>query len=119
MAKAYSDDLRRKFIEAHQQGEGSLEVLAQRFHVSVGWAKNVSAFSAAAWIKAESADGVIPSRSQKFDTDDEKAGRGITLALEKGKLKPISRMDDLSSSVHAFPYRCVDGRVCPRCTMDR
>ena len=43
MAKAYSDDLRRKFIEAHQQGEGSLEVLAQRFHVSVGWAKNVSA----------------------------------------------------------------------------
>ena len=43
MAKAYSDDLRRKFIEAHQQGEGSLEVLARRFHVSVGWAKKVSA----------------------------------------------------------------------------
>ena len=43
MAKAYADDLRRKFIEAHQQGEGSLEVLAQRFHVSVGWAKKVSA----------------------------------------------------------------------------
>ena len=43
MAKAYSDDLRRKLIEAHQQGEGSLEVLARRFHVSVGWAKKVSA----------------------------------------------------------------------------
>ena len=43
MAKAYSDDLRRKLIEAHQQGEGSLEVLAQRFHVSVGWARKVSA----------------------------------------------------------------------------
>ena len=43
MAKAYSDDLRRKFIEAHQQGEGSLAVLAKRFHVSVGWVKNVSA----------------------------------------------------------------------------
>jgi len=39
MAKAYSDDLRRKLIKAHQQGEGSLEVLAQRFHVSVGWAQ--------------------------------------------------------------------------------
>ncbi len=43
MAKAYSEDLRQKFIEAHQQGEGSLEALAQRFHVSVGWAKKVSA----------------------------------------------------------------------------
>lgn len=43
MAKAYSDDLRRKLIEAHQQGEGSLEALAQRFHVSVGWARKVSA----------------------------------------------------------------------------
>ena len=43
MAKAYSDDLRRKLIEAYQQGEGSLEVLARRFHVSVGWARKVSA----------------------------------------------------------------------------
>src|SRR5450631_2518068 len=43
MAKAYSNDLRLKFIEAHQQGEGSLEELAQQFHVSVGWAKLVSA----------------------------------------------------------------------------
>ncbi len=43
MAKAYSDDLRRKFLEAHRQGEGSLEALAKRFHVSVGWAKKVSA----------------------------------------------------------------------------
>jgi len=43
MAKAYSDDLRQKLIEAHQQGDGSLPVLAQRFHVSVGWARKVSA----------------------------------------------------------------------------
>ena len=43
MAKAYSNDLRHKFIEAHQQGEGSLAELARRFHVSVGWAKKVSA----------------------------------------------------------------------------
>ncbi len=43
MAKAYSDDLRHKLVEAHQQGDGSLEVLAQRFHVSVGWARKVSA----------------------------------------------------------------------------
>src|SRR5580698_10994336 len=35
MARAYSDDLRRKFLEAHEQGEGSLTKLAERFHVSV------------------------------------------------------------------------------------
>ena len=43
MARAYSDDLRRKFLEAHEQGEGSLTKLAERFHVSVGWALKVSA----------------------------------------------------------------------------
>ena len=43
MAKAYSDDLRRKLLEAHQQGEGSLAVLAARFRVSVSWAKSISA----------------------------------------------------------------------------
>lgn len=41
MAKAYSDDLRQKIIEAYQQGEGSLPALAKRFHVSAGWTKKV------------------------------------------------------------------------------
>lgn len=43
MAKAYSDDLRRKLLEAHDAGEGTLEELAERFRVSVGWAEKVSA----------------------------------------------------------------------------
>ena len=43
MAKAYSDDLRGKLIEAHQQGDGSLAELAKRFHVSASWARKVSA----------------------------------------------------------------------------
>lgn len=43
MARAYSDDLRRKLLEAHQQGEGSLWQLAARFRVSVSWAKTISA----------------------------------------------------------------------------
>jgi transposase len=43
MARAYSDDLRRKFLEAYEHGEGSLTKLAGRFHVSVGWAKRISA----------------------------------------------------------------------------
>ena len=43
MARAYSDDLRRKLLEAHEQGEGSLAELAKRFRVSAGWAYKISA----------------------------------------------------------------------------
>jgi transposase len=43
MAKPYGDDLRRKFLSAHDQGEETLEELADRFLVSVGWAKKISA----------------------------------------------------------------------------
>jgi transposase len=43
MARSYSDDLRRKLLEAHQSGKGSLPELAEVFSVSVGWAKKVSA----------------------------------------------------------------------------
>lgn len=41
MASAYSDDLRRKFFEAYQRGDGSLAVLAGRFGVSVSWAERL------------------------------------------------------------------------------
>ena len=43
MAKPYGDDLRRKFLLAYDQGEQTLEELADRFLVSVGWAKKISA----------------------------------------------------------------------------
>jgi transposase len=43
MAKAYGDDLRRKFLLAYDQGGGTLEELANRFLVSLGWAKKISA----------------------------------------------------------------------------
>src|ERR1700731_181863 len=42
MATAYSDDLRRKVLEAHQRKEGSLSQLAERFSVSFGWALKIS-----------------------------------------------------------------------------
>ena len=42
MAKPYRDDLRRKFLLAYDQGEETLEELADRFLVSVGWAKKIS-----------------------------------------------------------------------------
>jgi transposase len=43
MGKPLGDDLRRKLLYAYDQGEGSLEELASRFLVSVGWAKKISA----------------------------------------------------------------------------
>ena len=43
MARPYSDDLRRKLLEAFDQGKGSLSELAERFGVSVGWAWKISA----------------------------------------------------------------------------
>jgi transposase len=43
MAKPYGDDLRRKFLLAYDGGKETLEELADRFLVSVGWAKKISA----------------------------------------------------------------------------
>jgi transposase len=43
MPQAYSNDLRRKFFEAYDAGEGTLGEVAERFRVSVGWAKKISA----------------------------------------------------------------------------
>src|SRR5271167_100077 len=43
MAKSYADDLRRKLLQAHDRGEGSLQQLAERFSVSVPWAWKISA----------------------------------------------------------------------------
>ena len=41
MAKPYSDDLRRRILQAYAQGEGSEALLAQRFRVSVAYGKKI------------------------------------------------------------------------------
>lgn len=43
MAKAYSNDLRRKLREAYDRGEGSLPELAERLGVSPPWTGKISA----------------------------------------------------------------------------
>lgn len=43
MATAYSNDLRRKFLQSYDRGQASLEELAEQYGVSVGWAKKISA----------------------------------------------------------------------------
>jgi transposase len=42
MARPYSDDLRQKLLQAHDQGKGSLVELAARFGVSRSWAWKIS-----------------------------------------------------------------------------
>ena len=42
MGKAYSDDLRRKLLEAYDRGDGSLRELARRFGVSAPYAWKIS-----------------------------------------------------------------------------
>jgi len=43
MARPYANDLRRKFLQAYEQGKGTLGELAEQFGVSGGWAKKISA----------------------------------------------------------------------------
>ncbi len=43
MARSYDDDLRRKYLEAYDRGDGTLGELALRFGVSQGWGWKVSA----------------------------------------------------------------------------
>lgn len=42
MPRAYSNDLRRKVLEAHAAGKGSMRVLAEWFGVSLGWVEKIS-----------------------------------------------------------------------------
>jgi putative transposase len=43
MARAYSDDLRRKVLSAYGAGKGTMRELAQRFDVSYGWVLKIAA----------------------------------------------------------------------------
>src|SRR5271166_4924000 len=59
MAKSYGDDLRRKLLQAHDRGEGTLEQLAQRFSVSARWTPQSHRRSGAAIARV----GAGPARS--------------------------------------------------------
>jgi putative transposase len=43
MARAYSDDLRRKVLSAYAAGKGTMRELAERFDVSYGWVLKIAA----------------------------------------------------------------------------
>ena len=68
MARAYSDDLRRKLVESHAAGKGSVEELADRFGVSARWAWKVMAAykrSGTAVRTPQSRHGAVPMPIQE------------------------------------------------------
>lgn len=85
------------------QGEGHVEVRG------IGDFDYNDRFSLGARVMPSSPHGVIVSRSEAFNTDDENAGRGVTLVLEDGRprLKLIGRMDDwiIASAREPIPLR--------------
>ena len=63
MARAYDDDLRRKLVESHAAGKGTVEELADRFGVSARWAWKVMAAyrrNGTAERPPQSRHGVVP-----------------------------------------------------------
>jgi len=77
MARAYSDDLRRKLLEAHAGGKGTLGELAERFGVSLPWAWKVSA--------AHKRSGAVERAPQSRHGRASRVDRGRVRALLKAK----------------------------------
>ena len=104
MAKSYGDDLRRKLLQAHDRGEGSLEQLAQRFSVSAPWAGKISAQG---------------KRSGQMERVEPRRGtvRKVTAAVEQQLREWVQAQPDLTLAelqpklVKAEPLRVSIGRL--------
>ena len=104
MAKSYGDDLRRKLLQAHDRGEGSLEQLAQRFSVSAPWAWKISAQR---------------KRSGQMERVEQRRGtvRKVTAAVEQQLREWVQAQPDLTLAelqpklVKAEPLRVSIGRL--------
>src|SRR5580704_10123139 len=83
MARAYSDDLRRKLLEAHAAGKGTLRELAERFGVSVPWAWKVSA--------AHKRSGAVERAPQSRHGRPRRGDWAQVEALLKAKADPVLR----------------------------
>jgi transposase len=106
MARAYSDDLRRKLLEAHAAGKGTLRELAERFGVSVPWAWKVSA--------AHKRSGAVERAPQSRHGPQSRVDRAQVRALLKAKPDLVLRelCEDLERATgvavsHAQMWRVV------------
>ena len=88
MATAYSDDLRRKLLQAHAEGEGTLEELAEIFRVSYGWALKISAALGKTG-KMERQPGAKRGRTSKVTPDICAFIKGTVAAKPDGTLAEL------------------------------
>ncbi len=84
MPRAYSNDLRRKFFQAYDAGEGSLAEVAERFRVSVGWAKKISARRT----RTGEADAPVRQRAGRVSR--------VTAAVQEWLREQIRRQPDVT-----------------------
>jgi hypothetical protein len=82
MARAYSDDLRRKLLEAHAAGKGTLGELAERFGVSLPWAGGVG---------CAQRSGAVERAPQSRHGRASRVDRGLVRALLKVKPDMVLR----------------------------
>ena len=83
MPEPYSNDLRRKFFQAYDRGDGSLKELAKRFGVSEDWAKKLSA--------RRSKTGQIEVRSWRHGPQSR-----VTAAIREWMERQMRRQPDLT-----------------------
>jgi len=74
MARAYSDDLRKKVLGAYASGKGTFRQLAERFDVSYGWVAKIHAAELATGQR-----GRVPQRRRPSSIDGEQV-RQLVLA---------------------------------------
>jgi transposase len=70
MARAYSDDLRKKVLGAYASGKGTFRQLAERFDVSYGWVAKIHAAELATGHR-----GRVPQRRRPSSIDGEQVRR--------------------------------------------
>jgi transposase len=92
MGKPLGDDLRRKLLYAYDQGEGSLEELASRFLVSVGWAKKISAQR----LRSGQAERVPHHPGRKWRVGAEAQGQVVAWVASK----PDLTLAELQAKLH-------------------
>lgn len=92
MARAYSDDLRKKVLGAYASGKGTLRQLAERFDVSYGWVRKILA--------AERATGShrrVPQRRRPSGVD---VGRVRSLVEAKPDIVLRELREEMLSAGH-------------------
>src|ERR1019366_4250248 len=104
MARPYANDLRRKFLQAYEQGKGTLGELAEQFGVSEGWGKKISSartrtgqIERPAWRR-----GPVSRVTPAVHAAEEREG-AAGLALPRGRLV-LARTADGTSSKKNPPH---------------